>query len=97
MENFTSQLFNTNDIFKRIHPPDGLKTETAYLSLTVTAILSSILFFIFRPRDRNLANKNITNVPFVGLEDGDIEIRKQKFLNEAGRLLQAGYDKVRTA
>lgn len=95
MENLTGQLFNTTDIFKKIHPPQGLYSDIGYLPWTVTAVLSTILFIIFRPRDRNLANKNITSIPFVGLEFGDIETRKQKFLNEAGRVLQAGYDKVR--
>lgn len=95
MENFTSHLFNTTDIFKKIHPPQGLYSDTAYLPWTLTAVLGTILLIIFRPRDRNRANKNISSIPFVGLEYGDIEQRKQKFLNEAGRVLQAGYDKVR--
>jgi hypothetical protein len=62
--------------------------------LVMAVILGAFFLFAITLRSRS---RKVNGIPFAGMEYGALEKRKQKFLHEAGSLLQQGYDQVRAA
>jgi hypothetical protein len=98
MENLKTRAFNSTVLFSTVQSPQQRDQGGTYLPLFVSTLLAgAFLLLVLQLGSSNFPNKSIASIPYAGSEYGDVEQRKQRFLTEAGRLLQDGYNKVRPA
>ena len=97
MESLKAGAFNATVLFNAVRSPQQRDQGGTYLPLFISTVLAgAFLLLVLQPRSSRFSNKSIPSIPYTGSEYGDVEQRKQRFLTEAGRLLQDGYNKVRT-
>ena len=98
MESLRTRAFNSTVLFSTLQSPQQQDQDGTYLPLFISTLLAGAFLLLFlQPGSSTFYNKSIPSIPYAGSEYGDVEQRKQRFLTEAGRLLQDGYSKVRSA
>ena len=96
MEYLKTRTLNATVLYSAVPSPQQWNQGGTYLPLFVSTLLAgAFLLLVLQPGSSNFSNKSIASIPYAGLEYGDVDQRKQRFLTEASRLLQDGYNKVR--